>query len=326
MKKHPIISFLVLLTISIGCNNTNEFKNDLERLNLKGKVKTLKWTPYEAVEKFGEVTKGEIAIGENYSIVFNEEGNMIERKKYLSSGKPYEKYVYKYDSNHNLIEENYSSYGEFESKTKYKYDDRGKRIEKAEYNSEGSLSGKEVYKYDEKGNKIEIQNIASNGDKYGKGIFKYNKKNKLVEKNYYRSDGNLIKKGIFIYNENGDLIEEKDSDKNFNMEVVAEYKDKGIKIISHDSDDNINLQTKVVFNSNFFRKMALKYKDILSMFDVVDDLDVAEGKVYDSKNDSLMTAVKYTYDYDMKGNWTKRIEYQNEKLKGLVGREITYYE
>ena len=69
-----------IIFLLIGCNN-REFKNDLERANLKGNVKTVRHTPYKAIEMYGKITKGEIDKGwfSDYSYrIFNERGNIIE--------------------------------------------------------------------------------------------------------------------------------------------------------------------------------------------------------------------------------------------------------
>ncbi|MGL6022596.1 MAG: hypothetical protein ACRC0A_05780 [Chitinophagaceae bacterium] len=43
----------------LACN-TNIKKNDLTKMDLKGKIHSVKTTNYNAVEKFGEITKGSI--------------------------------------------------------------------------------------------------------------------------------------------------------------------------------------------------------------------------------------------------------------------------
>ena len=59
------IKFLLLLLVTgmqavaqIG-SNTRESKNNLKEMNLYGKVKTFKITPYKLVDYFGKITKGE---------------------------------------------------------------------------------------------------------------------------------------------------------------------------------------------------------------------------------------------------------------------------
>ena len=54
MKK---LILLLFIPIIFACGDDK--KNDLDKMNLKGKVKSLKETNYLAVEKFGEPVKDE---------------------------------------------------------------------------------------------------------------------------------------------------------------------------------------------------------------------------------------------------------------------------
>ena len=56
MKKILLLIFGCLLLIQ--CSNENQKKNDWVKGNLKGKVKSKKEIIYKAVEKFGEIQKG----------------------------------------------------------------------------------------------------------------------------------------------------------------------------------------------------------------------------------------------------------------------------
>lgn len=104
-------------------------KTDVEKAGLKGKVKSVHHIIYEAIEKFGEITKGEeveyssFSNDSNVSNVFDDKGNMIEDNNYNSDGSLITKWISKYDDKGNMIESNeYNSDGSFSCKYTYKYE------------------------------------------------------------------------------------------------------------------------------------------------------------------------------------------------------------
>ncbi|MFJ1435169.1 hypothetical protein ACILFN_07460, partial [Capnocytophaga canimorsus] len=196
MKK---IILLVITAISlIGCN-LNKENNDWKRDNLKGKVKSVRETPYYVVEKFGEIQKGRIKSFIT-SYIYNEQGNLIEDNRYNSDGSLSRKTACKYDTNGNRIEENwYNSDGSLSWKTAFKYDTNGNLIEANSYNSDGSLSGKTACKYDTNGNLIEANGYNSDGSLYATDIYTYE----------YDKYGNWVKR-IMYNNDKPESIDERE--------------------------------------------------------------------------------------------------------------------
>ena len=99
MKK-IILAILSVLRL-VSCKQS-EKKNDLTEENLKGKVKSIKETPYEAVDKFGQIEKGNVLYDDGTSFtIYNEKGNIIEENYHNSNGRLYEKHTYKYEYDKN---------------------------------------------------------------------------------------------------------------------------------------------------------------------------------------------------------------------------------
>lgn len=122
MKKIILVILSVLCLVSYGqLEKKTEKKNDLTEENLKGKVKSIKETLYEAVDKFGQIKKGNVL--NNYFTIYNKKGNTIEGNEYYSNRR-------------------------FNYKTTYKYDEKGNNIEENYYNSNGRLYEKHTYKYE----------------------------------------------------------------------------------------------------------------------------------------------------------------------------------
>ncbi len=326
-----ILIFVAILFLAIGCNNSNEFKNDLERRNLKGKVKTLKWTPYEAVEKFGEVTKGKNSTGwftKSYFDTYNEIGKRIERQDLRSSGDLSKKTVYKYNTLNKIEEVNtYNSAGKLDKKTKYTYDENGNQIAKTEYDSDGILISKEVYEYYENGNQKEVQYINSHGEEDEKTIFKNDSKNNLIDLSSYDLTGNLIKRMVSEYNDQGDLIEVKhfNSDKKIEQRIVLDFDDNSnhAKLKVYYSAGDSTIITDYYFISDFYYKQ-MKNGDF-SLFNLGNEERDVSKILIKFVNDGIEVQATYDYKYDKRGNWIERIEYENNVPREFVEREITYY-
>lgn len=122
MKKIILATLSVLCLASYGqLEKKTEKKNDLTEENLKGKVKSIKETTYKAVDKFGQIEKGDVL--NNYFNIYNEKGNKIEDNFYDSDGNLSSKDTYEYDEKGNMIEENwYESDGSLYEKHTYKYE------------------------------------------------------------------------------------------------------------------------------------------------------------------------------------------------------------
>ena len=154
---------IILATLSASCNQS-EKKNDLTEKNLKGKVKSIKETPYEAVDKFGQIEKGNVLYDDYTSFtIYDEKGNIIEENYYDSDGNLSSKDTYEYDEKGNNIEKNnYDSDGSLNSKTTYKYDEKGNMIE---YNTDGRFGEKYTYKYEYDKNNNWIQQVTYEDNK-----------------------------------------------------------------------------------------------------------------------------------------------------------------
>ena len=193
MEKIILVILSVLYLVS--CNQS-EKKNDLTEENLKGKVKSITENTYEAVDKFGQIEKGNVLVDSSAVYtddgrfkIYNEKGNKIEENYYNSNGRLIYKNTYKYDEKGNIIEENYyNSNGRLYSKATYKYDEKGNMIEDNFYDSDnGSLIYKNTYKYDEKGNNIEKNNYDSNGRLDSKHTYEYDKNNNWTQRIEYKN-------------------------------------------------------------------------------------------------------------------------------------------
>ena len=193
MKK-IILAILSVLCL-VSCNQS-EKKNDLTEENLKGKVKSITENTYEAVDKFGQIEKGDVIVDSSAVYtddgrfkIYNEKGNKIEENYYNSNGRLYSKTTYKYDEKGNMIEDNFydSDDGSLIYKNTYKYDEKGNKIEEYHYDEDGKFNYKYTYKYDEKGNIIEENHYDSNGRLDSKYTYEYDKNNNWIQRIEYKN-------------------------------------------------------------------------------------------------------------------------------------------
>lgn len=323
----PIICFL----INISCVTDNKTKlSDIEKLDLKGNIKSIKSIQYLANEKFGEIVKEKVTWDKyaNYNILFNKAGNQIEYSEY-SYDNLEAKTIFKYDEKGNITEQNeYSSNGNLQEKLKLKTDDEGNPIMCDIYKSDGKLKNKIIWVRIKKKIK-EYQKSDSIGKLVSKFINTYDKDN-LIESIEYGLEGRLEKKYFFKYDSNGNQIEIQvlNSDENL------------IKLETSVFDKNNNLVENNIYDSNGTLKNKHSYKyDIQNNLieHTNNDIDVGtftykyneKEDLYEQVNFNLKKEKTYdlkrTYKYDSFGNWTEMIEFNGIIPKTITEREIVYY-
>ncbi|MDY0144052.1 MAG: hypothetical protein RBR97_19395 [Bacteroidales bacterium] len=283
MNTRIIILFFVFLVQS--CILVENSDNDLSNRNIKGDVISLEVVSYNAIEKFGEITKGEAGWQNNQDkdsyTIFNKNGNIIQWYSYNSRGYLENKYIYEYDEKGNYIERNsYISNGRLDSKKIYKYNDKGKIEECNNYNYNGVLDYSEKYKYD-------------NNDK-------------IIEENWYTSDGKLGYKISYTYNDNGKKIKTIIYDSNGIIQTsqTNDYNKKGDLIVHNIYNSEGSIKTENKYNYN-------------------DKGDIVEEYTFDYIEGTEQKLIN-KYEYDSKGNWVSCIIYINNEPKYIIQRIIGY--
>jgi len=88
MKITIALTLSVLMMSACGTESQKNkvHKTDLQKENLKGKIKTIEQSVFDAVNKFGETTKGNRTYSGNYKTTYNENGNTIEKMNIVVEG------------------------------------------------------------------------------------------------------------------------------------------------------------------------------------------------------------------------------------------------
>lgn len=168
---------------------------------------------------------------------YDDQGNILEKSHIDSIGKVFLEYklTYKYDSSKRIREEtkydwldsvdckykySYDSIGEKEegdlfirneglfSKSIFKYDEKGRVIEKCYSSGKGIQTERWACKYDEAGNIIEDAWYSSKNKIFMKYNYKRDDKANITEMDWYKSNGKLREKRNyeFDYDKNGNWI------------------------------------------------------------------------------------------------------------------------
>lgn len=282
MKKIILIFTTILF---VQCANQQQ-KNDLQKYNLNGKVKSCTQWRYKAVEKNGKIEKGDKIYAKrvNYQTLFNERGNELERVIYLSDKKEY-KYIMKYDESECLIEIDVYSSEKLVGKVIFEYDENKNNIEMKEYNANGKLQSKYTFEYSPNGNKIKENGYGVDGSYIGhKKKFKYNNEKLIEESTYYKGD--LVQKTVYEYK------------KGYKLGNTKKYEKDG----------------------SFMPTLA---ESVVAKYDKNDN--VTEKRIYYSEN-VLAYLVIYKYEYDKQKNWIKSTKYIDNIPYEIIERNIEYYE
>jgi YD repeat-containing protein len=222
MKKLIIVVALFATTVNA------QHKNSLKEYNLNGKVKSVLHMEFSVVEKFGKPVKSKVSYSDKS--VFNKEGNNTEITRYRLDGSPskttqltyydngdqlefrefslpgsefdsgsYHKFIYKYDSRNNIIEDNLLvlDIGYVDGKNKYEHDERGNVTIKRTINKFGEHMETTKYKYDKTGSRIE--KLINSGERSFRTTYEYDVLRNKTKINIYDSDGLLHTKEVRKY-------------------------------------------------------------------------------------------------------------------------------
>lgn len=205
---------------------------DWKRLDLKGKVKSLKTQETYRYKPSGVWTEWAKTYGRTY--LFNNTGYNTEFKEFIADGSMSYKIMYTYnlkekktelsyfdkdskpttktvyilnDKGQKTEELLYTKEGKLNWRYTYAYDDKGNNINRTGYKTDGTLSSTYTWIYDSKGNptdlKVETPGYATSSKKYA-----YDDKGNMKEEIWYNGQGGIDFRFIRAYDANGNKTEE----------------------------------------------------------------------------------------------------------------------
>lgn len=330
-------------------------KTDWAFYKLNGNVKSITTKSWEVNEKLEKVkTMHEDLSTRNSDLIFDEDGLITNEKTYLTEfpieiitykGREQKQEVVQYIDNQPVI------------KTSYDWDTTGKNniaitkrngdnsqidrveieyhqgypVKKTTLSAQNIPTEKTTYINDSKGNVLEEDFYLETNSVQYKAIYKYDKKGNVTSDARYSADGKKLYETISAYKGN-------------NMVKRYTVNDKGIIEYSEDFtyDAKGNKTSRINFikpeNSKNTDKFVYDDKGNKVSWQVLknDILLMTANFAYDSHNNQTLVAStdsninevdrrEYSYEYDKKGNWTKKTVTVNNKPGYLVERTIIYY-
>jgi len=237
--KHLFLIFLSSLLIfscnqngsveTVSLKNTN---NDLEKFNLNGRVKSLRETKFLAINNFSIVEHGEKKKHlYNQEILFNLDGNKIEKNDYLTDGTLANRTMYLYQDNKLVEYNNYDPEGVPFGIGKYEYDQDGNLKRLIDNTNDGRTNWTKTFRFDDHGNVIEMEKFKTEDAIERKEIYNYDGNNNIIESDFYKKD-KLIAKNNHKYDADGNIIELNYSDSNvYTFKYSYDYKGNWVKKI-----------------------------------------------------------------------------------------------
>ena len=205
------ITALLIFAVCFSCEEP--ISNERVNLKLKGKVKSIKETSFEAVEKGETIETGKRSKPswkkDTYR-AFKRNGELTEEIVYSSNGDMRSFSNFKSNTHENNIKESiFNSKGDMTFIQVWNLNDQGKLVEKLRFNVKGETLIRILYKYDKEGNLIEdSQYFDSSKEPRIKYNYVYDSKGNKVEEYMYNPMNELIAKWKSKYNEDDILVEE----------------------------------------------------------------------------------------------------------------------
>lgn len=212
--------------------------------------------------------------------------------------------IYVFDEHMRIIEEEFCMM-DFLSLYKYEYDSDGKLIRRTNFED---LDRK--YEYDNQGNQTQELMFDSEG-LMGRWTYKYDNNGNRIERTGYLGES-FVERWIIEYDDDNKrvleyMVSEEPDNTPTTMRIEYKYdtQDKLVKTITTDPDPKDSAEA---VNNYQYNEKGDKTKHY-SM------------NGFQSSREVTKT---YQYDYDMKNNWIKRIEFENGIPQVITIREIEY--
>jgi hypothetical protein len=195
-----LIQTTTVLLFFIILSSCRHAKNDWTKEHLSGKVKSIE-------ESYHPVTNDTLGIKAFY--VYNEDGNLLEKKLYCKNNLLYN-VSFVYNDKGNLTERNQYNGDSLQEKVKYQLANDGNILQSIDYNLMLHTIVKFEYQYDSRNNAIEVDGWNSTDSLTKthtlKNLYEYDGKDNVINEKHFDINGILTEMQTSKYNDNNHLI------------------------------------------------------------------------------------------------------------------------
>ena len=321
MKKQALRKIYLLILISIFLLNCKErtelnvdlkptysgFKNDLEQINLYGEVKELE--QFKAIFQNGKETREPLP---TLKEKFTEFGSLNEAKYFDNYGQTTQIDLFHYDRNDYLTKST----------------------------SENKLANQktiQLVSYDSI-NKTKTRNITFNDSLNYKFISKFDSNDLIVEQIKIEARDTVIRSYEYKFNGSNNKILEKEFEEGKELSVRKyKYNNENQLIEYSNKHEWMELLTETVWKNNRIVKQTdyTISADLNKHLDRITEYDKLFNPINEKnyENSELNRELKYDYEFDQFGNWTKRTVSMKEHFANsdkfipiyVESREIKYW-
>ncbi|WP_396175765.1 hypothetical protein [Flavobacterium sp.] len=357
MRNHFL--FLIVVIFLVSCKkedekNATKVASDLNHFKLKGKIQSIDEKSFVfAGGTIGE-RKRENYSEYDYAMTFNENGQLLSEKKFLSNGMVQEEntyeglskklFMYQYMNNSLFLTSKYSwdDFGNNIIITRRNPDESqydkivqtfvaNKIVQKRTFDAQDNLTDKITYEYDAKGNLIH-ENYYKNRDLVTHSIaYEYDSNNNKMIETYYTGADELVSVTKFNYLNNL-LINVASFPKGQELQYAETkmYDAKGNLNYNKITDNSVNteVEEKMNFDSKKNMLSSMIYQNGMLMQSVTNKYNennlLIETLV--TKQDGTVETKTSEYEVDKAGNWISKIVYLNKEPQFKIQRTITYFD
>ena len=186
------------------------------------------------------------------------------------------------------------------------FDEAENEIENTSYNTAGIVKSKMITSYDTNGNRVESTYFDLDGNITSKLNFKHDEKGNEIEVNSYNLDGSINWKKVSKFDDKGNELE----NQSFKANGIPKFK----RTFKYDPHGNVT-EINTYSGKSFLKGKINKY----------DDKGNAVKIQFLDSDGKIKSIWENKYDFDAKGNWTRKVTYIDGIPEYIFEQKLEYY-
>lgn len=185
------------------------------------------------------------------------------------------------------------------------FNESGNKMEDTNYSPDGKVDKKHRCLYDSAGNRTVQDQYDADEKLLGKITYAYDRKGRLREDRSFSAGGKPGNRFTYSYNTKGEII----ADSSFNGENKFQNK----CTYTYDRAGNKTVTRKYSAQGKLEKTLRYSYDQFGNV--LVETVESPDGS---------KTTYGYEYEFDMQGNWIRKVTFMDQKPTSVLEREIVY--